>query len=101
VKPRGQTELRRHPRRPFSRLGWIDVGRGAALRLCTINDLSETGAGISLQSEEELPVQFDLFFAPRRGVGRRCRVVWKSGHEVGCKFTHRFVGAVEVQTNVK
>lgn len=92
-----QTDKRKARRRTFGRPGWIDIGGGTPLRLCMINDLSDTGAGITLATEDNLPREFILLFSPRGRVGRRCRLVWQTGHRMGCLFTHRLISSFEVQ----
>jgi hypothetical protein len=66
-----------------------------------INDLSESGAGITLSTDDKVPEEFILLFSPRGIVGRRCRLAWQDGHNLGCKFTHRLIGPVETQLNAK
>lgn len=96
-KFRREAERRKHARYAFSRVGWIDIGKGRPLILCMINDLSDTGARITIPSAQNLPKEFILLFTPQRGVGRRCRLIWQAGHDIGCKFTHRFVGSIELR----
>lgn len=85
----GDQNLRKDPRRQYIRPAWIDVGNGVALRLCRVADISETGAGISLATDDTLPAQFTLLFTPTGRPGRRCRVVWQDGHRLGCEFVER------------
>jgi hypothetical protein len=48
-----KSELRKHPRKHYGRPAWIDVGDGSP-RLCMVYDLSETGVGIRLATDETL-----------------------------------------------
>jgi hypothetical protein len=82
-------ELRKHPRRHYGRTAWIDFGKGAPLLLCRIYDISETGAGMTLATDDTLPSKFTLLFTPTGRPGRRCRVVWQDGHRLGCEFVER------------
>jgi PilZ domain len=86
---RDRSELRKYTRRQYGRPAWIDVGNGAALRLCKVFDISETGVGIRLATDDALPAQFTLLFTPKGLPGRRCRVVWQNGHHLGCEFVGR------------
>ena len=85
----GPSELRKHLRREFSRRAWIDVGKGAAPLLCMVYDISDTGVGIRLATDDPFPAQFNLLFNPTGRPGRRCRVVWQDGHRIGCDFVGR------------
>jgi PilZ domain len=86
---RNQRELRKQPRKLFGRPAWIDLGKGAALLLCTVYDVSDTGAGVKLATDDRLPARFTLLFSPTGRPGRRCRVVWQDGHRLGCEFVER------------
>jgi len=86
---RDRHELRKYPRRHYGRPAWLDVGSGAELVLCLVYDISETGAGIKLSCDDTLPAQFTLLFSPTGRPGRRCRVVWQNGHQLGCEFVGR------------
>lgn len=86
---RDQSELRKNPRKHFGRPAWIDVGKGVPLLLCVVYDVSDTGAGMKLSTEDTLPAKFSLLFSPTGRPGRRCRVVWQDGHRVGCEFVER------------
>ena len=54
-------------------------------RPCTLEDISETGARIILQEDEELPERFLLLLTPR-GIARLCREVWRDERTVGVEF---------------
>jgi len=86
---RDKAELRKYQRKHYGRPAWIDIGKATALRLCRVYDISETGAGITLATDDALPEQFTLLFTPNGRPGRRCRVVWQDGHRLGCEFVGR------------
>lgn len=54
-------------------------------RPCSIKDISESGARIVLQRDEELPRRF-LLVLTSRGVARVCREVWRDDLTVGVEF---------------
>jgi hypothetical protein len=83
-----KSELRKHPRKHYGRPAWIDVGDGSP-RLCMVYDLSETGVGIRLATDETPPAQFTLLFTRTGRPSRRCRVLWQDGHRIGCEFVDR------------
>ena len=86
---RDRSELRKYARKHFGRPAWINIGKAAPLRLCRVYDISETGVGITLATDDPLPAQFSLLFTPTGRPGRRCRVVWQDGHRLGCEFVGR------------
>jgi len=55
-------------------------------RECTFCDISETGATIALQDTDDLPEVFAIEVTGRGGLKRICRLVWKSGTEIGVAF---------------
>lgn len=59
----GVSELRKYPRRQFGRAAWIDIGKGSALRLCRVFDISETGIGIRLATDDALPNSLPFYSA--------------------------------------
>ena len=86
---RGRSELRKKPRRSFQYKSWLLTSEKEPLRRCSVLDISDIGARIELESDEELPAQFILGFT-ESGAGRRiCEVVWRNGLIVGVKFLCR------------
>jgi len=82
---RAQTELRKKPRRPLHYRARILLSRKGQPRPCSLEDISESGARIVLQRDEELPKRFLLLLTPR-GLGRLCREVWRDELTVGVEF---------------
>lgn len=78
-------DQRRSPREHVRFPAWIDIGNGAALRDCTVLDVSEDGARIALAAPRELPAEFHLVLS-RNGTRRRCRLVWRSHDEAGLSY---------------
>jgi PilZ domain len=56
------------------------------LGLCTVRDVSVTGAQIIFNAPDKIPDEFDLLLSKRAQVRRRCRVVWRSKRAVGIRF---------------
>lgn len=81
----GQSELRRKPRRPLHYRARILLSKKGQPRSCSIEDISESGARIVLQKDEELPNRFLLLLSPR-GAARLCREVWRNELTVGVEF---------------
>ena len=82
---RAQAELRKKPRRVLHYRARILLSKKGQPRPCSIEDISESGARIVLQKDEELPKHFLLLLTPR-GVARVCREVWREELTVGVEF---------------
>ncbi|QDM19185.1 PilZ domain-containing protein [Tardiphaga sp. vice278] len=52
---------------------------------CTIRNLSETGAALSVQSAVGIPSEFNLIMGGSR-CPQRCRIVWKKENRIGIAF---------------
>jgi hypothetical protein len=60
---------------------------------CTILDVSQTGAKLSIDPEISLPGEFFLSLTESGRVGRPCCLVWRTDDKVGVRFTHGAHGA--------
>ena len=59
---------------------------GFAVRQCVVQDISSTGAKISLDDAASLPGRLRLAFARDARTGHKCHVVWRRGKIAGVKF---------------
>jgi hypothetical protein len=75
-------EVRKSLRQP----GWITLDGGFAARQCVVQDMSSTGAKITIDDPNVLPAKLRLAFARAARTGRNCEVVWRRGSSVGIKF---------------
>jgi hypothetical protein len=75
-------EVRKSLRQP----GWITLDGGFAARPCVVQDISSTGAKITVDDPNVLPAKLRLAFARDARTGRNCEVVWRSGKSVGIRF---------------
>jgi hypothetical protein len=82
---RSQAELRKKPRRSIPLWGRILTSKKGQPRPCSIEDISETGARIVLQKDENLPKRF-LLLLTSRGDARVCREVWRNEPTIGGEF---------------
>lgn len=89
---RRYNEQRRSPRENASFPAWISFGRGTDSLPCTVIDVSEHGARIELASPAGTPDDFYLLLTKNGSRQRRCRVVWRSGLQIGVIY----MGHVEV-----
>jgi hypothetical protein len=86
---RNRADLRKKPRRQFHHLAKIVTDGKEPPRTCTMFDVSQTGAPLVLETNDELPDRFLLLFTRNGGARRSCRVVWRTGVTVGVKFANR------------
>ena len=75
-------EVRKSLRQP----GWITLEGGFAARQCVVQDMSSTGAKITIDDPNMLPAKLRLAFARDARTGRNCEVVWRRGKTAGVKF---------------
>jgi hypothetical protein len=83
---RTRVELRKKPRRQFHHTARIVTDPKTPQIACCIDDISESGAHLTLKSESELPDTFVLLLTVNGEARRNCRVVWRDGLNVGVEF---------------
>jgi len=83
---RNRAELRKKTRRAFHYNAAIVTEAAQQPLLCSIADISESGARVVLESECELPQRFVLLLTRKGDARRRCRLVWRDGLTVGVAF---------------
>lgn len=76
-------EHRIAPRKRVLKAGTIEFGGGAID--CTVRNLSETGAALSVESPVGIPSEFNLIVSTDQ-VNRTCRVVWRKENRIGIAF---------------
>jgi hypothetical protein len=74
------------PRRNLKWVGLIVNMDGSIIGPFSAINVSATGAKISPTESIDLPNEFVLMFSTGGIVRRHCRIVWRSGKEVGVKF---------------
>jgi hypothetical protein len=77
---------KREARKSLRQPGWITLDGGFAVRPCVVQDMSSTGAKITIDDSNVLPARLRLAFARDARTGRDCEVVWRRGKSVGVKF---------------
>jgi len=75
-------DRRRTNRRPTTQAASIAFHRRNA-RLCTVRDISNTGACLQLQTIANVPDRFDLL---RDGNAYVCKVMWRANDCFGVRF---------------
>ena len=78
-------ERRREPRPPIYKRGFIKFGAAGRDLPCTVNDLTRSGAGLSVGSTFGVPQVFQLAIDGESSP-RHCRVVWVDGKKLGVAF---------------
>ena len=79
-------ELRAARRRSVDDKGWIRLDGGFARRSCTILDISDVGVRFRIKAHQEVAPVFHLLSGKTGGLGRRARVKWRRGNEIGAEF---------------
>ena len=77
---------KREIRKSVQQPGWITLDGGFAARSCVVQDLSSTGAKVTVDDPNTLPGKLRLAFSRDARTGRGCEVVWRRGKTVGIKF---------------
>jgi hypothetical protein len=77
---------KREARKSLRQPGWITLEGGFAARQCVVQDISSTGAKITVDDPNVLPGRLRLAFSRDARTGRNCEVVWRRGKSVGIKF---------------
>jgi hypothetical protein len=79
-------ELRKAYRRKVGLKAWIRLDGGFAVRPCSVADLSDTGVQIAIPATEAVPGIFTLLMSRNASSGRRARVKWRRGSNIGAEF---------------
>lgn len=80
-------QKKRPVRKLMSQPAWITLDGGFAARQCTVQDISSSGAKITLDEDtSRLPATIQLAFARDPRTGRSCRVMWRKGKSAGVRF---------------
>jgi hypothetical protein len=77
---------KREARKSLRQPGWITLDGGFAARQCVVQDISTTGAKITMDDSSVSSDRLRLAFARDARTGRNCQVVWRRGKSLGVKF---------------
>jgi methyl-accepting chemotaxis protein len=64
----------------------MDLGRSLPALACTVVDISDTGARLALNDNENVPGNFSIALSPRGVPSRNCKVIWRTVDHVGVEF---------------
>jgi PilZ domain len=85
-KIRPRLKVKRHQvRRRRHQSAWITLDDGTANRKCEVEDVSQSGAKVTVDRAVEVGSRLDIAFVPR-AAARRCEVVWRRGNKLGLRF---------------
>jgi hypothetical protein len=79
-------DRRKGKRRSLGSQGWVRMDRSFAVLPCKILETSDTGVRISLDRSEGLTDEFTLLATRSATSGRRAKVKWRRGLQVGAQF---------------
>ena len=79
-------ESRKEPRSKVGRKVWIRLDDGFSVRACKLVDLSSGGIRIEVEAPYDVAELFSLMMTRHAAPGRRCRVKWRRGSEIGAAF---------------
>ena len=65
---------------------WIRFDEGFSVRACRLVDLSNSGVRILVDAPHDVADRFSLLLTRGAAPGRRCRVKWRNGAEIGAEF---------------
>ncbi|WJR75065.1 PilZ domain-containing protein [Bradyrhizobium sp. NP1] len=77
---------KRSPRKSFGQPGWITLDGGFAVRRCVVDNISPSGAQVTVEDAAMLPATLRLALARDARTGHLCQVMWRRGKTVGVKF---------------
>ena len=77
---------RKAKRQPFQLTAFVDLGDSSPPLPCTVTDISESGARISIDGVGAVPVEFSLVMTRNGRLRRHCNVVWRSDAQIGVMF---------------
>jgi len=79
-------DLRKTPRAAIGSKAWIRFDNGFSVRACQLIDLSANGLRIVVDAPRDVAGCFSLLLSRDAAPGRRCRVKWRNGSEIGAEF---------------
>jgi hypothetical protein len=79
-------ESRKEPRSRIGSKVWIRLDDGFSVRACKLVDLSGGGIRIKVAAPYDVAGLFSLMMTRDAAPGRRCRVKWRRGSEIGAEF---------------
>jgi hypothetical protein len=79
-------EKRKAVRRMLTYPAWINLGDGSPVQECSLCDASQRGAQLAVADPDSIPDRFVLALSADGAATRQCRVVWRTGNQIGVEF---------------
>jgi hypothetical protein len=79
-------DLRKTAREAVGSKAWVRLDGGFSVRACRLIDLSSSGIRIMVDAPHDVAGRFNLLLSRDAAPGRRCRVKWRKGSEIGAEF---------------
>ena len=79
-------EQRSAPRDRKGTKAWIRFDNGFSVRPCVLAEYSNSGVRLVVEEPHTVDAQFILLLRRDANPGRRCRVKWRRGCEIGAEF---------------
>ena len=88
-----RSEKRKKNRKPIRHRVWLHVKKGQRPQSATMSDISDTGARLDIVEPAGVPERFLLLLSKNGQARRVCRVVWRTGTQLGVQFERDAVAA--------
>jgi PilZ domain len=85
-------DWRKTLRTPVGSKVWIRFDNGFSVRECRLVDQSNGGIRILIDGPYDVASLFSLLMTRNAAPGRRCRVKWRRGQEIGAEFVGPVAG---------
>lgn len=79
-------EMRREGRKGVGRLAWLNACDGRPLFSCTLVDISNGGAKLTIDEVDQIPPTFSLWLSRHGHPRYSCQIVWRCDDVIGVKF---------------
>jgi hypothetical protein len=79
-------QRRRPQRKAANTAAWIEKGNNHLLERCTLINVSDKGAWLSINDVHDLPLHFKLHLVRGTQESVECRVIWRKRNDVGVEF---------------
>ena len=79
-------DARKAARNKVGSKAWIKLDGGFSVRPCTVVDRSNSGVQLRIDNPSMVPDPFVLVTSRATRIGRRCRVKWRNGGQLGAQF---------------
>jgi hypothetical protein len=80
-------DARKAARNKIGSKAWVKLDGGFSVRPCTVVDLSNRGVQLRIDNPSMVSDPFVLVMSRANRTGRRCRVKWRNGGQVGAQFS--------------